>query len=191
MRAETPYHSWRHILHGLSLLFDYRDRIPDFDAALIAWLNHDRIYDAQRTDNEDLSAGLARQMCEDLGQVTLADLAVELVLDTKHDRTPATETGRWIVGVDLAILGESPERYDEYETNIRREYAHVGDIMYRPRPRPGSARISRKGQNLRCARIERALRNAGKRQPQSGVECFVGALNRFVYKLKGPQDDPP
>jgi len=130
-RTETPYHSWRHILHGLALLFDYHDRIPDFDAALIAWLNHDRIYDAQRTDNEDLSAGLAREMCLDLGQEVLADLAVELVLDTKHDRAPATEAGRWIVGIDLAILGESPERYDEYETNIRREYAHVGDIMYR------------------------------------------------------------
>ena len=130
-RAETPYHSWRHILHGLSILFEYRDSIPDFDAALIAWLNHDRIYDAQRADNEDLSADLARQMCLDLGQEALADLTVELVLDTKHDREPRTETGRWIVGVDLAILGETRERYDQYETNIRREYAHVGDLMYR------------------------------------------------------------
>ena len=130
-RAETPYHSWRHILHGLSLLFDYRTDIPDFDAALIAWLNHDRIYDARRTDNEELSAELARQMCLDLGQDGHADLAVELVLDTKHDAKPRTETGKWIVGIDLAILGESRERYDEYEANIRREYAHVADAMYR------------------------------------------------------------
>ena len=130
-RSETPYHSRRHILHGLSLLFAYRADIPDFDAALIAWLNHDRIYDARRSDNEELSAELARQMCLDLGQEGLADLAVELVLDTKHDAKPRTETGKWIVGIDLAILGESPERYDEYEANIRREYAHVSDAMYR------------------------------------------------------------
>ena len=130
-REETPYHSWRHILHGLSLLFAYRADIPDFEAALIAWLNHDRIYDARRSDNEERSAELARQMCLDLGREDLADLAVELVLDTRHDAKPRTETGKWIVGIDLAILGESPERYDEYEANIRREYAHVPDAMYR------------------------------------------------------------
>ena len=130
-REETPYHSWRHILHGLSLLFAYRPDIPDFDAALIAWLNHDRVYDAKRTDNEERSAELARQMCLDLGQEGLADLAVELVLDTRHDAKPRTKTGKWIVAIDLAILGESRERYDEYESNIRREYAHVADAMYR------------------------------------------------------------
>ena len=98
---------------------------------MIAWLNHDRVYDARRTDNEERSAELARQMCLDLGQEDLADLAAELVLDTKHDAKPRTETGKWIVGIDLAILGESPERYDEYEKNIRGEYAHVADAMYR------------------------------------------------------------
>lgn len=130
-REETPYHSWRHILHGLSLLFDYRTDIPEFDAALIAWLNHDRIYDARKSDNEERSAELARQMCLDFGREDLADLAVELVLDTRHEANPRTETGKWIVGIDLAILGECPERYDEYEANIRREYAHVPDAMYR------------------------------------------------------------
>jgi len=130
-REATPYHSWRHILHGLTLLLAYRADIPDFHAALIAWLNHDRIYDARRSDNEERSAELARQMCVDLGQEDLANFVVELVLDTRHDAKPRTETGKWIVGIDLAILGESPERYDEYEANIRREYAHVPDAMYR------------------------------------------------------------
>jgi predicted metal-dependent HD superfamily phosphohydrolase len=33
--------------------------------------------------------------------------------------------------VDLAILGAGEERFDEYETQVRREYGWVPETMYR------------------------------------------------------------
>ena len=130
-RPETPYHSWSHILHGLGLLWEYRDLIPEFDAVVLAWLNHDRIYDAQRSDNEERSAELGRTMCAEQGRAELSDRVAELILDTQHQAEPATPAGAWLVGIDLAILGETPERYAAFEENIRTEYAHVPRPLYR------------------------------------------------------------
>ena len=94
-RPETPYHSWSHILHGLGLLWEYRDLIPEFDAVVLAWLNHDRIYDAQRSDNEERSAELGRTMCAEQGRAELSDRVAELILDTQHQAEPATPAGAW------------------------------------------------------------------------------------------------
>ena len=33
---------------------------------------------------------------------------------------------------DLAILAATPERYAEYTADVRREYAHVPDDLFRP-----------------------------------------------------------
>ncbi len=130
-RAATPYHNWTHIAHGLDLLWEYRDEIPEFEAVAIAWLNHDRVYDAKASDNEEKSADLSRAMCEDLGRADLADRVAELILDTKHQVEPQTPAGKWLVGVDLAILGETEERFAAFDKNIRTEYAHVPGPLYR------------------------------------------------------------
>lgn len=130
-RPTTPYHCWTHISHGLDLLWEYRGRIPDFDAVVLAWLNHDRIYDPHSKDNEEASAKLARALCLELGLGHLADQVQGLVLDTAHRTAPKSPAGEWLVGVDLAILGETPEIFAQFEANIRREYAHVPDELYR------------------------------------------------------------
>ena len=130
-RAETPYHNWTHIAHGLGLLWQYRDRIPEFDAVAIAWLNHDRVYDATASDNEEKSAELGRGMCVGLGQGELADRVAQLILDTKHQAEPRTQAGHWLVGIDLAILGETEDRFAAFDKNIRTEYAHVPGPLYR------------------------------------------------------------
>ena len=130
-RETTPYHSWAHILHGLGLLWEYRTAIPEFEAVVLAWLNHDRIYDPRGTGNEEKSAELGREMCLEVGRPDLADRVHALILDTRHQVEPDTPAGRWIVGIDLAILGETPERYDRFERNIRQEYAHVPKLLYR------------------------------------------------------------
>lgn len=138
-RAETPYHNWSHIRHGLGLLWEHRNVIPEFDAVVLAWLNHDRVYDPEADDNEERSAELGHRMCAEIGRGELADRVAALILDTQHQAEPATEAGRWLVGVDLAILGETPERFAAFESKVRTEYAHV----LRPLYRMGRARILR------------------------------------------------
>jgi predicted metal-dependent HD superfamily phosphohydrolase len=40
-----------------------------------------------------------------------------------------------LVDIDLSILGAAPERFDEYETQVRAEYRWVPDFMFKPKRR--------------------------------------------------------
>jgi predicted metal-dependent HD superfamily phosphohydrolase len=53
-------------------------------------------------------------------------------MDTRHVVSPASNDGRYVVDIDLSILGEAAERFDAYERAIRLEYAHVPDDAFRP-----------------------------------------------------------
>jgi predicted metal-dependent HD superfamily phosphohydrolase len=56
-----------------------------------------------------------------------------LILITKHDRAPASADEQLILDLDLSILGASEARFDEYEAQVRREYAWVPEHVYRSR----------------------------------------------------------
>ncbi len=171
-RAATPYHNWTHIAHGLGLLWEYRGRIPEFDAVAIAWLNHDRVYDAMASDNEEKSADLGRGMCVGLGQGDLADRVAELILDTKHQAEPQTLAGRWLVGIDLAILGETEERFAAFDKNIRTEYAHVPRMLYRI----GRGRILRGFLDRSEIYQVRELKERFEARARANLEAAIAAL---------------
>ena len=88
------------------------------------------------------SAELGRGMCVGLGHGELADRVAELILDTRHQAEPRTLAGQWLVGIDLAILGETEERFTAFD----REHPHRIRACPRPalphRPRPHPARSS-------------------------------------------------
>ena len=54
------------------------------------------------------------------------------VLATRHaGERPETADGRLLVDVDLSILGADADRFDEYERQVREEYAYVDDEAFR------------------------------------------------------------
>jgi predicted metal-dependent HD superfamily phosphohydrolase len=126
------YHSLRHIFHCLRELDAQRDLCDDPNAVELAIWYHDAVYDPTRHDNEDRSAGLAR---DDLQAARLPhqriNAVLELILATKHASAPVTRDAQVLVDIDLSILGQDPEVFDEYERGIRTEYAHVEDPAFR------------------------------------------------------------
>jgi predicted metal-dependent HD superfamily phosphohydrolase len=58
-----------------------------------------------------------------------------LILATRHDASPATADARLLVDVDLAILGAPAARLDEYERQVRAEYAWVPGPIFRRKRR--------------------------------------------------------
>ena len=50
---------------------------------------------------------------------------------TRHEAVPRGVDAEILVDVDLSILGASRERFDEYERQVREEYAWVPDFLYR------------------------------------------------------------
>jgi len=128
------YHDERHLAECLAEL----DRVGDLalrQSRLLRWaiLWHDAVYEPGQRDNEERSAELAHMEltrcgvpAEDAGEVARLILATEF-----HRADPGDALGRLIVSIDLAILGAHPDRYREYAADVRREYSHVGDAMWR------------------------------------------------------------
>lgn len=69
----------------------------------------------------------------------VADRVHALIMVTRHDAVPAANDERVLVDIDLAILGAERERFAEYESQVRREYAWVPEPMFRE----GRAKILR------------------------------------------------
>jgi predicted metal-dependent HD superfamily phosphohydrolase len=112
-----------------------RLRRPDeVEAAL--WF-HDVIYDPHAGDNEERSADLADRLLGPAGVPTeyLAEIR-RLVLATGHrgSRDPQDDASA-TTDIDLTILGADRARFDEYEADIRREYAFVPEDQFRRRRR--------------------------------------------------------
>ena len=101
--------------------------------ALALWF-HDAVYAPDRHDNEPQSADWARQAVVAAGVApAVADRIHALILATRHDAAPATPDEALLVDIDLAILGAAPGRFDDYERQVREEYAPVPEALFRSR----------------------------------------------------------
>jgi predicted metal-dependent HD superfamily phosphohydrolase len=50
---------------------------------------------------------------------------------TRHKAVPRGTDAEILVDVDLSILGAAPERFDQYERQVREEYAWVPHFLFR------------------------------------------------------------
>ena len=124
------YHNLEHLEEVLA----WTDLVPlseaERDQLRTALFYHDAVYVSRRADNEQASADW---MCRDLGD--RARPLVDLILDTRHAALPSSELGRWMVDIDLAVLGADPSRFDRYHSDVRKEYAWVPNWLYRRKRR--------------------------------------------------------
>ena len=117
------FHTLEHLRSGFEVLDRYLKAKTTGQIELAFWY-HDFEYNPKSTDNENKSAQAASERVTKALQIPLT-FAIEvgrLILATKHTTTPSTESAKVLVDMDLAILGEVPEVFDQYELNIRREY---------------------------------------------------------------------
>ena len=131
------YHNVRHLEECLGHLDDVRRRLRRPDEVEAAVWFHDVIYDPHAADNEERSADLADRLLGPAGVPTeyLAEIR-RLVLATGHRGSPdPQDDASAITDIDLTILGAARDRFDEYEADIRREYAFVPDDQFRRRRR--------------------------------------------------------
>ncbi|WP_255568924.1 N-methyl-D-aspartate receptor NMDAR2C subunit [Comamonas sp. NLF-1-9] len=133
---ERKYHALGHLqqcLRALESVWSLPERPAELAIAL--WF-HDAIYEVRASDNERRSADWAAQALIEHGAPEQVCARVHaLVMDTCHAAQPATADGLWMVDIDLGILGASPERYAQYEAQIREEYAWVPSWLYRRKRR--------------------------------------------------------
>jgi len=126
------YHTARH----LDECFAHLDDIGQLathpaEVALALWF-HDAIYEPRRQDNEARSADWARASAVAAGAPPDSAHRVHaLIMATRHDALPRELDEQVLVDIDLAILGAAPARFEEYERDVRAEYAWVPDFLFR------------------------------------------------------------
>jgi predicted metal-dependent HD superfamily phosphohydrolase len=131
------YHNLDHIAALLELLDRHGEAIRNRDAIEFAIFFHDAVYVPARSDNEAASAALARARLTELGAGDALVREVErLVLATRHGASIADADSdpdlALLLDLDLSILGAERPAYAAYAHAIRREYAIVPDMLYRP-----------------------------------------------------------
>jgi predicted metal-dependent HD superfamily phosphohydrolase len=126
------YHTLEHVLDCQHELDGCRSLASDPDAVEAALWFHDAVYDPRSSGNEEASAFLARDVLKRAG-VTAARLerVERLILATRHAGVVEDDDGALVVDIDLAILGASEERFEQYERGVRLEYAWVPEPVFR------------------------------------------------------------
>ncbi|MEP6503567.1 MAG: N-methyl-D-aspartate receptor NMDAR2C subunit [Betaproteobacteria bacterium] len=152
------YHTLQHLRECLALFEAHRGLAEQpGEVALAIWF-HDAIYETRRHDNEAESAAWAARVLTQAGAAAAVVGRVHaLIMATRHDGAVATADARLLVDIDLAILGATPARFAEYERQIRDEYAHVPEALFREK------------------RAE-ILRTFQAREPLFGTPAFVAAF---------------
>lgn len=125
------YHTLEHIEHCLNEFESVRHLAARPSAVEWALWHHDAIYDTKAKDNEDRSAALAAEtarnasLTDDFGK-----LITHLIMATKHLVVPTDPGTQLLVDIDLSILGQSEDRFDTYERQVREEYKRVAEDVF-------------------------------------------------------------
>ncbi len=133
---QRRYHTLRHLGDCLAL-FEETAHLATHPAEVeIALWFHDAIYDLKAKDNEARSADWALlALAEAQAGPDIHSRVQRLIMATCHAALPATDDERLLVDIDLSILGAAPERFDEYEVQVRQEYAWVPGPLFRRKRR--------------------------------------------------------
>lgn len=124
------YHTTQHIVECIELFHLIQSSLQDPVAIELAIWFHDVIYEPKSTQNELDSAELFLQLMQDiLSSVQCMKIYHWILATQKHLPTADTDL-QYLLDIDLAILGQSPARFSQYDHQIRQEYAWVHQHTY-------------------------------------------------------------
>ncbi|BAL92922.1 hypothetical protein AMIS_77020 [Actinoplanes missouriensis 431] len=132
---QRHYHDVTHLAAVLDVVDRFEHLAPNPDRVrLAAWL-HDAVYDPRALGdaNERDSAEFAEGLLLSLGapDEVAAEVARLVGLTAGHATEDDDPDGELLCDADLSILAADTERYEQYTSAIRREYAHVPDDAFR------------------------------------------------------------
>ena len=130
--SQRAYHTLQHIRECFEHFEPARGLAEHPEEIAVAIWFHDAVYDVRAKDSEEQSADLAARLLQAAGAPeTSTERIRELIIATKHGEVPVQIDAQLVVDTDLAILGSNPERFDEYERQVRQEYRWIPGLIYR------------------------------------------------------------
>lgn len=129
---QRHYHTLQHLVECIQKFEMVMDQTHSPRMIEVALWFHDAIYDVKGHDNEALSAKWAKESLIAVGApMNEIEQIFNLIMVTQHTHVPKNLDEQMLVDIDLSILGESTERYNEYDIQVKKEYAWVPDEVYR------------------------------------------------------------
>ena len=126
------YHTLDHIAACLRHLDEVQPRLDKPDEVEMALWFHDAVYAPFSATNEEDSAEWAADWLQERGVAKPVFTRIaDYILETKSHESRQGSDGNYLLDIDLSILGTSPEAYDTFELNIRREYKRVPGFIFR------------------------------------------------------------
>lgn len=131
-------HRHYHTLQHIEECFYYFDMVKDQavmpEAIEMAIWFHDVVYDVKGVNNEQHSAEFATAALTELGVASEVVNEVErLILITDHLTIPVDIDAQIMADIDLAILGADPERFAEFDQQVRLEFSWAPRFWFRHR----------------------------------------------------------
>ena len=128
---QRHYHSGQHLRECLAHFEEVHDLAHHPGEVAIALWFHDAIYDVRGKANEQRSADWAvAALASAKAPLASCERVRQLIMVTRHDAVPHDADQQLLVDIDLAILGASPQRFAEYEQQVRAEYSWVPGLLY-------------------------------------------------------------
>lgn len=126
------YHTLQHLQECIALLEPMLSQAGHPGELELALWFHDAICNTHAKDNESRSAALASSvLTEQAASPEIVCRVRELILATAYQSSPHGIDAKMLVDVDLGILAAPPERFAEYEAQIRAEYRWMPEAAYR------------------------------------------------------------
>jgi len=122
--SDRMYHNLVHLTHCLKEFDDVKMFAVDPDALEMALWFHDCVYNIYEKDNEKQSAKHAGRKLRRLDDGFIKKVK-DLIMVTEYKTMPKDVDKKLISDIDLAILGQPEDVYDEYEFNIIQEYSGI------------------------------------------------------------------
>lgn len=130
------YHTFAHVKACLSHLEKTKDLATHPHEVELALWFHDAIYKPFSKDNELNSANWAHDfLIQNNCEKNCALRVYRLILATLHGSMIDSNDEKLITDIDLSILGCSFEVYQQFESNVRKEYRLVPYFIYRKKRR--------------------------------------------------------
>jgi predicted metal-dependent HD superfamily phosphohydrolase len=134
------FHNLRHLASVLHRVDQLAEETHEPDVVRLAAWYHGAVFSAERKEADaphggeqsTASAVLAREELTGLGvPPRTADRVADLVnAIVRHAPNPADFDAAVLNDADLAMLAAEPQRYKEYKSAVRAEYAHIPTDVY-------------------------------------------------------------
>lgn len=155
---QRKYHTVQHLTECLQLFEQNLDlAIEPAEVEISLWF-HDAIYNVTASDNEAKSAEWAATELTKAGvSPERVDRVRKHILATRHAVLPEGQDQALLIDIDLSILGAPRPRFEEYEVQVRAEYAWVPGFLFRRKRRSVLAEFLERDPIYNTTRLRKAL----------------------------------